>query len=80
MMGSISARFRSALAIGLMAVGTAAMAQKFPSKVIEWVVPYPPGGGTDVVARALAQAMADYAARERAKWGPVIRASGIRVD
>lgn len=58
-MGTISTRFRSVLAIGLMAVGTAAMAQKFPSKIIEWVVPYPPGGGTDVVARALAQVMGE---------------------
>ncbi|MEN9315485.1 MAG: hypothetical protein RIS35_1878 [Pseudomonadota bacterium] len=58
-MGTISARFRSVLAIGLMAFGTAAMAQKFPSKPIEWVVPYPPGGGTDVVARALGQVMSE---------------------
>ena len=34
-----------------------AKAQSFPSRNIEWVVPYPAGGGTDVVARALAQAM-----------------------
>ena len=35
----------------------AASAQSFPSRFMEWVVPYPPGGGTDVVARVLAEAM-----------------------
>jgi tripartite-type tricarboxylate transporter receptor subunit TctC len=37
--------------------GTAAFAQAYPSRPIEWVVPYPPGGGTDVVARTLAEVM-----------------------
>lgn len=32
-------------------------AAAFPEKVIEWVVPYPPGGGSDVVARALSEPM-----------------------
>ncbi|MFY8041457.1 MAG: Bug family tripartite tricarboxylate transporter substrate binding protein [Rhodoferax sp.] len=32
-------------------------AQTNPTKPIEWVVPYPPGGGTDVVARLLAESM-----------------------
>ena len=41
----------------LLAVGTAASAQTYPSKTIEWVVPYPAGGGTDVVERTLAEAM-----------------------
>lgn len=36
---------------------TFASAQTYPSKPIEWVVPYPPGGGTDVVARLLAESM-----------------------
>lgn len=41
----------------LLAVGTAASAQTYPGKTLEWVVPYPAGGGTDVVARTLAEAM-----------------------
>ncbi len=32
-------------------------AQTFPDKPLNWVVPYPAGGGTDVVARVLAEAM-----------------------
>jgi tripartite-type tricarboxylate transporter receptor subunit TctC len=30
----------------------------YPDKAIEWVVPYPAGGGSDIVARALAEPMA----------------------
>lgn len=44
----------------LLALGTAVSAQTYPSKPIEWVVPYPAGGGTDVVARTLAEAMAKH--------------------
>ncbi|QXZ09206.1 tripartite tricarboxylate transporter substrate binding protein [Comamonas sp. Y33R10-2] len=34
-----------------------AMAQEWPANPVRWVVPYPPGGGTDVLARTLAEAM-----------------------
>jgi tripartite-type tricarboxylate transporter receptor subunit TctC len=42
--------------LALAFAGTAA-AQTFPSKAVRIVVPYPPGGGTDVVARTIAQKM-----------------------
>ncbi len=29
----------------------------YPTKAIQWIVPYPAGGGTDIVARTVAQAM-----------------------
>jgi tripartite-type tricarboxylate transporter receptor subunit TctC len=41
----------------LLLAGGAAHADTYPSKTIEWVVPYAAGGGTDVVARVLAEAM-----------------------
>jgi tripartite-type tricarboxylate transporter receptor subunit TctC len=48
-----------ALVSGLMAVmalsGVSATAQEFPNKPIRIVVPYSPGGGTDAVARMMAQ-------------------------
>jgi tripartite-type tricarboxylate transporter receptor subunit TctC len=34
-----------------------ALAQSWPDQPIRWVVPYPAGGGTDVIARAVAEAM-----------------------
>ena len=34
-----------------------ARAQDYPSQIIKWIVPYPAGGGTDVIARTLAEAM-----------------------
>jgi tripartite-type tricarboxylate transporter receptor subunit TctC len=34
-----------------------ARAQGYPEQLIKWVVPYPAGGGTDVIARTLAEAM-----------------------
>ncbi|MES2977965.1 MAG: tripartite tricarboxylate transporter substrate binding protein [Pseudomonadota bacterium] len=49
---------RQFLAASVMAMTSfAALAQGFPSRPVEWVVPYPPGGGTDIVARALGNAM-----------------------
>jgi tripartite-type tricarboxylate transporter receptor subunit TctC len=34
-----------------------ARAEGFPEQTIRWVVPYPAGGGTDVIARTLSEAM-----------------------
>jgi tripartite-type tricarboxylate transporter receptor subunit TctC len=40
----------------LLAVATAARAQAdFPTRVVKLIVPYPPGGGTDLLARVLAE-------------------------
>jgi len=36
---------------------TTAWAQTYPTRSIEWVVPYPAGGGSDVVARSLSELM-----------------------
>ena len=48
---------RQLLSVCLLAVAATASAQTYPTRTIEWVVPYPAGGGTDVVARMLADAM-----------------------
>ncbi|HEY3049372.1 MAG TPA: tripartite tricarboxylate transporter substrate binding protein [Polaromonas sp.] len=55
-MQRIPTLIRQSLAL-LAFAATAATAQNYPAKPIEWVVPYPAGGGSDVVARALTEAM-----------------------
>jgi len=51
------------LALAFSALATvcapAAWAQDFPTKTVEIVVPYPPGGSTDVVARKLQQKLSE---------------------
>jgi len=45
----------AALAIATVLIATTAHAQKYPSRTVEMIVAYGPGGSTDLVARALAQ-------------------------
>src|SRR4051812_10040424 len=46
------------LLIALVLVAGMASAQKYPDRPIKVIVPYPPGGGTDVVARILSEPLA----------------------
>jgi tripartite-type tricarboxylate transporter receptor subunit TctC len=48
--------------ISLLAITTGAFAQAWPARPVTFIVPFPPGGGTDITARTLA-------ARLGAKWG-----------
>jgi len=48
----------SALLVGL-ALATALAAQTFPSKPVSMIVAFPPGGGSDVLGRAVSKGMAE---------------------
>src|SRR5262245_43822285 len=46
-----------ALVVGLLAIVNAASAQTYPDRPITLVVPYPAGGGNDVLGRIVAERM-----------------------
>jgi tripartite-type tricarboxylate transporter receptor subunit TctC len=53
----------AALMIGgvlLAAAQAEVRAETWPSRPIRWIVPYPPGGGTDLVSRAVAAKVSEY--------------------
>jgi tripartite-type tricarboxylate transporter receptor subunit TctC len=50
---------RIAALLAACAFGWAVQAQDFPSKVVRIVVPFPAGGGTDILSRALAQRLSE---------------------
>src|SRR5438067_9571957 len=50
-------RHTVAIALALLAGGACADAQTYPTRPITIVVPFPPGGSTDVVARIMAERM-----------------------
>jgi len=56
--GDTVTRFSRVLALsflGLAAVAAPVQAQTYPNRPVKWVVPYPPAGTTDVLARIVAQ-------------------------
>src|SRR3954464_9974382 len=46
-------------AIALLAFAGVASAQDYPTRPVKWVVPYPPGGTTDLLARFVATRLSD---------------------
>src|SRR5215510_1527575 len=60
MNGEADVRVLKALLIGLMLLcPTLAMAQDFPNKPIKLIVPFPPGGPNDIIARVVGQRMSE---------------------
>lgn len=56
---SINRRQLIASTAALAAVGLPVHAQGFPNKPLRIVVPYPPGGSSDIIARAISQALGE---------------------
>jgi tripartite-type tricarboxylate transporter receptor subunit TctC len=51
----MNARRRSFLLLAGMLLGAQAFAQQYPSRPIRFIAPFPPGGGVDIVARAVGE-------------------------
>jgi tripartite-type tricarboxylate transporter receptor subunit TctC len=51
----LAARALSLFAAALLLAAGSTMAQQFPTRTIKLIVPYPPGGATDVIGRVIAQ-------------------------
>jgi tripartite-type tricarboxylate transporter receptor subunit TctC len=58
-------RRRFVAALPLLAVASSAHAQTFPGALIRIVVPAAPGGGTDILARAMSQQL-------QTMWGQTV--------
>jgi tripartite-type tricarboxylate transporter receptor subunit TctC len=58
----VTSRFRLIAAglVCLLALGGSAFADDYPTRPIHWVVGYPPGGSTDIVARLMGQWLSDH--------------------
>lgn len=52
------------LSVALIGLSTLAMGADYPDKSIRWILPYPPGGGTDFIARPIAQKLSDNLGRQ----------------
>jgi tripartite-type tricarboxylate transporter receptor subunit TctC len=51
----LKAWLAAAIGFGLVASGVPAGAQEWPTRTVKFLVPYGPGGGTDIVSRIIAQ-------------------------
>ena len=54
-----TSKWKIAVAIAFSVVSGASFSQPYPAKSIRMVVPYPPGGGTDLLARSVVQVLGE---------------------
>ncbi|MGV2861618.1 Bug family tripartite tricarboxylate transporter substrate binding protein [Achromobacter sp. ESBL13] len=73
---------RAVVALSLMGGASAALADSYPDHPIKWVVPFPPGGAMDSIARTLGESMSkqlntSVIVENRAGAGGNIGAAGV---
>jgi tripartite-type tricarboxylate transporter receptor subunit TctC len=71
---------RFLLAVLFMAISFGAVAQPYPSKPLHVIVPFPPGGPTDVLGRLLGQGLSDAMGQPSVVENKVGAAGNIGVD
>jgi tripartite-type tricarboxylate transporter receptor subunit TctC len=59
MRGCVKALIALAMLMATGAVGTPVSAQDYPNRPVKWIVPYPPAGTTDILARLVGQALSE---------------------
>src|SRR5262249_10111740 len=59
-MKSVLALSPGAICLSIAGVPAAAAADTYPTGSIRWVVPYPPAGTTDILARIIGQWLGDH--------------------
>jgi tripartite-type tricarboxylate transporter receptor subunit TctC len=58
-LASLQIRAAATLLLALLALTTAVAAQDYPTKSIRMIIPFPPGGGSDVTGRVVATALGE---------------------
>jgi tripartite-type tricarboxylate transporter receptor subunit TctC len=61
---SLRAAASLSAALALSAPHAAAAAETYPARPVRFVVAFPPGGGTDIIARSIAQKLAERLAQQ----------------
>jgi tripartite-type tricarboxylate transporter receptor subunit TctC len=55
---------RALLALVVVAVSGAAVAQSYPTRAVRFILPFPPGGPTDILGRAIAQQLSQQMGKQ----------------